>query len=133
MSTRSTPSTPASSASRRARDVRNGAGAAEASEHEIDAYIRRLRADQCDLLSALTAAARLAAERARLAQQRHITLPGPAWATPDEIADDRGAPLDVVERLIDDALRQGLLTTPAPRRVVLTPAGREHAQHATTP
>lgn len=102
-------------------DILDGAGAAD--DQEIDTFIRQLRIEQCDLLSVLTAAAWLAAQRARLARQRDITLPGPAWATPQEIADDRGAPLDLVEQLVDDALRQGLLTAPTPRHVVLTPAG----------
>jgi hypothetical protein len=63
-------------------DVLDGAHAADASDEEIDAYIRQLRIEQCDLLSVLTSAAWLAAERARLAHQRHISLPAPAWATP---------------------------------------------------
>jgi hypothetical protein len=112
-------------------DVLDGAHAADASDEEIDAYIRQLRVEQCDLLSVLTSAAWLAAERARLAQQRNISLPAPAWATPEEIAEDRGAPLDLIERLVDDALRRGLLTAAARRRVVLTAAGRDYAQRAT--
>ena len=84
-------------------DVLEGASAAGASEAEIDSFIRQLRVEQCDLISVLSTAAWLAAERARLAHQRDVTLPGPAWATPQEIADDRGAPLEHVQQLIDDA------------------------------
>jgi len=108
-------------------DVIDGA-TADASKAEIDSFIRRLRAEHCDLISVLTAAAWLAAERARLAHHRDIRLPGPAWATPQEIADDRGAPLEQVQQLIDDALRRGLVTEPAPKRVLMTPAGRAHIE-----
>jgi hypothetical protein len=118
-------------ARRAVADVLDGAHAADASDEEIDAYIRQLRVEQCDLLSVLSTAAWLAAQRARLAHQRDIALPQPAWATPEEIAEDRGAPLDLIEQLVDDALRRGLLTAPAPRRVVLTAAGRDYAQRAT--
>ena len=120
-------------ARRAVAEVLDGAAAADVSEEEVDLFIRQLRVEQCDLLSVLSAAAWLAAERARLAHQRDITLPQPAWATPEEIAEDRGAPLDLVEQLVDEALGRGLLTAPAPRRVVLTPGGRQHAEHASAP
>lgn len=110
-------------------DVLDGARAADASEDELDAFIEQLRAEHCDLVSVITAAAWLAAERARLAQQRGLTLPAPAWATTAEIADDRGAPLDLVTRLVEDALDRGLLALHA-RGVVVTSAGHEHILRA---
>ena len=113
-------------------DVLDRAGAADATDEEIDAFIGQLRVEQCDLVSVLSAAAWLSAERARLAHQRGIALPGPAWATAQEIAEDRGAPLDLVEQLVDDAIGRGLLTAATPRRVIVTPAGREHAERQTT-
>jgi hypothetical protein len=72
------------------------AGAADASDEEIDTFIGRLRVEQCDLVNVLSTAAWVAAERARLAHQRGIALPVAAWATAKEIAEDRGAPLDLV-------------------------------------
>jgi hypothetical protein len=50
-------------------DVLDGARAPDASEDELDAFIHQLRIDQCVLVSLITAAAWLAAERARLAQR----------------------------------------------------------------
>jgi hypothetical protein len=118
-------------ARRTVADVLDGARAADASEEEIDAFIAQLRVEQCDLVSVLTAAAWLAAERARLADQRGIALPGLAWATAQEIAEDRGAPCALVEQLVDDALGRGLLTAATARRVIVTPAGREYSARRT--
>lgn len=113
-------------------DVLDGADAANVSQDEIDSFIHQLRVEQCDLISVLTTAAWLAAERARLAHQRDVTLPGPAWATPQEIADDRGAPLEHIQQLIDEALNRGLLAARAPQRLVVTAAGRAHADREST-
>jgi hypothetical protein len=110
-------------------EVLDGAGGADANDEEIDAFIHQLRIEQCDLVSVLSTAAWLTAERARLAHQRAITLPGLAWATAQEIADDRSVPLDIVEGLVDDALDRGLLAAPTPRGLVMTAAGREHIEH----
>jgi hypothetical protein len=110
-------------------DALDGARAADASEDELDAFIKQLRAEQCDLVSVIAAAAWLAAERARLAQKRAITLPAAPWATTAEIADDRAAPLELVTPLVDDALDRGLLALHA-RGVVVTSAGNEHLLRA---
>ena len=56
-------------------------------------------------------------------------LPEPAWATVDEIAADRGAPVDVVQARVDDALARGLLQASV-RGLVVTPAGRRHTERA---
>lgn len=113
-------------------DVLDGARAADASEEELDAFIQQLRVEQCDFVSVITAAAWLAAERARLAHQRGLTLPTPAWATTEEIADDRGAPLSIVAELVQDALSRGLLARQE-RGVVVTPAGHEYAVRGAAP
>jgi hypothetical protein len=107
-------------------EVLEGARAADASEQELDAFVRQLRIEQCDLESVVAAAAWLAAERARLARQRGMTLPGPAWATACEISQDRGVTVDTVEPVVADALLRGLME-PTPRGLVVTPAGLEHA------
>lgn len=113
-------------------DVLDDARAADASDDELDAFIKQLRVEHCDLVSVLTAAAWLAAERARLAQQRGLALPTASWATTAEIAEDRGAPLDIVASLVEDALKPGLLTLQQ-RGVVVTPAGHEHVLRAAAP
>ena len=105
-------------------DVLEGARAADASQEELDAFIQQLRVEQCDLVSVISTAAWIAAERARLAQRRGLTLPAPSWATTAEIADDRGAPLDIVAALVEDALNDGLLALHE-RGVVVTAAGHE--------
>lgn len=110
-------------------DMLEGARAADASDDQLDVFIRELRVEQCDLLSVITTAQWLAAERERLAQRRGMTLPDAPWATTAEIADDRSAPLDVVTALVDDALQHGLLAA-HDRGVVVTPAGRQHALQA---
>jgi hypothetical protein len=105
--------------------TRRPARAVDASEDELDAFVRQLRIDHCDLTSVITSAAWLAVERARLAQLRSLVLPAPSWATTAEIADDRGAPLDHVTPLVDGALERGLLV-PHARGVVVTQAGHQH-------
>jgi hypothetical protein len=83
-----------------------------------------------DLVSVITSAAWLAAERARLAQQRGLTLPGASWATTAAITDDRGASLDPAASPVGDALKRGLLALHE-RGVVVTSAGHEHVLRAT--
>lgn len=92
-------------------------------EDELDAFIRARCRERCDLLSVITSTAWVAAERARLATQRRMALPGASWATIDEIASDRGVTPDVVSPLVNDALRRDLLTTRPERGVAVTPAG----------
>ena len=81
-----------------------GAGAAGASEDELDAFLSQLRIQQCDLVSVVAARAWIAGERARA---HPVGLPAPAWATTEEIARDRGAPLDVVEPLVNEVYGVG--------------------------
>ena len=54
-----------------------------------------------------------------------LTLRAASLATTAEIADDRGAPLDLVAWLVEDALDRGLLDLHA-RGVVVTSAGQEN-------
>jgi len=104
-------------------EVLDGARAAHASEDELDAFIQRLRIQQCDIVSVVAAAAATAAERARLAARRGLTLPDRPWATSAEIAHDRGVPADVATKLVDRALNDGLLAAVADRGVAVTPTG----------
>ena len=87
-------------------EVLDAAAAAGASEDELDAFQLQLRTEQCDLVSVVAAAAWVCGERARA---HPVGLPAPAWATTEEIAHDRGAPVDVVEALVSEALQHGLL------------------------
>ena len=112
-------------------EVLEGARAADAPEDELDAYIAELRVEQCDLPAVIVTAAWIAAERARLAQRRATPLPRHAWATVQEIADDRGVSIDIVAPLIDDAVRRGLLVTTT-YGVTVTAAGREYLAGATS-
>lgn len=107
-------------------EILDAAAAAGTSEREIDAFVRQLRSEQCDVVSVVTAAAWAAAERARAFGS---ALPAPAWATPDEIARDRGAPGDVVQARVDDALARGLLRS-EPRGLTVTAAGHDHIAQA---
>ena len=55
------------------------------------------------------------------------------WATTEEIARDRGAPLDIVEALVSEALQRGLLALEPGRGVTVTAAGHAYnarARHA---
>jgi hypothetical protein len=104
-------------------DVLDGARAADASEDELDAFIHQLRIDQCVLVSHGRGVAGRRARPPRSASG--LLLPAASWATTAEIADDRGAPLDVVASLVEDALDRGLFVLQE-RRVVLTSAGHEH-------
>jgi hypothetical protein len=113
-------------------DVLEGARAADASEDELDAFIARLRVEQCDLVAVIAAAAWIAAERARLATSRSIALPASAWATPSEVAEHRGVPVDVVKPLFEDALQRGLLLG-HDRGIAVTAAGHDHLAQATRP
>ena len=72
--------------------VLDAAAAAGVGQDELDAFVRQLRSDQCDVVSVIAAASWVAGERARAVGS---ALPGPAWATVDDIARDRGAPIDV--------------------------------------
>jgi hypothetical protein len=119
-------------ARRSVAEVLEGARAADASEDELDAFLAQLRAEQCDLLAAIAAAAWIAAERARLATSRSVALPAPAWATPSEVAEHRGVAIDVVEPLLEDALQRGLLLD-HDRGVAVTAAGHEYLAQATRP
>ncbi|MDQ3881464.1 MAG: hypothetical protein M3295_10385 [Chloroflexota bacterium] len=114
-------------------DVLDGAKAAGATDEELDAFIRRRRIEQCDLDSIIAAAAWIAGERARLSTKRGMTLPGPPWASADEIARDRGVPVDVVSPLIDDGLQRELLTSRTGRGVAVTPAGLDYVVHRARP
>jgi len=100
--------------------ILDAAAAAGAGQDELDAFMRQLHTDQCDVVSVIAAASWVAGERRRTFGS---ALPEPAWATVDEIARDRGAPLDVVQARVDDALTRGLLQAGA-RGVSVTPAGR---------
>ncbi|MEJ7785995.1 MAG: hypothetical protein WKF96_14410 [Solirubrobacteraceae bacterium] len=91
--------------------------------------MRQLRTDQCDVVSVVAAASWVAGERRR---RFGSALPQPAWATVDEIAADRGAPLDVVQARVDDALQCGLLQT-CGRGLVVTPDGERHTERAAGP
>ena len=119
-------------ARRAVADVLEAARAADASEDELDAFIAQLRIEQCDLLAAIAATASIAADRARLAASRSVALPTPAWATPSEIAEHRGVPIDVVEPLLEDALLLGLLLG-YDRGVAVTAAGQDYLAQATWP
>lgn len=103
----------------------DGAAAAGASQDELDAFLLELRIEQCDLVSVVAAAAWVCGERARA---HPVGLPAPAWATAEEIAHDRGAPVDVVEALISEALQRGLLASQPGRGMNVTAAG--HAYNA---
>ena len=107
-------------------EVLDGAAAAGASQDELDTFMRQLRTEQCDVVSVVAAAAWVGTERARAFGK---ALPAPAWATPDEIARDRGAPGDVVQARVDDALARGLLRS-EPRGLTVTPAGHDHIAQA---
>jgi len=74
-------------------EVLDAAAAAGAGQDELDAFVRQLRREQCDVVSVVAAAAWVAGERRRAFGS---ALPEPAWATVAEIAADRGAPVDVV-------------------------------------
>ena len=119
-------------ARRAVTDVLNGARAAGATDRELDAYIAELRVTHCDLVSVIAAAAWTVAERARLAQRRDRPLPGPSWATAQEIAEHRGVAINVVEPLLEDALQRGLLLGQQ-RGVAVTAAGRDYLAQATRP
>jgi hypothetical protein len=119
-------------ARRAVAEVPEGARAADASEDELDTYIAELRLEQCDLVAVIAAACSIVAERELLATSRSVVLPGPAWATPGEVADRRGAPVDVVEPLLADALQRGLLLGHE-RGVAVTAAGHEYLLQATRP
>ena len=108
----------------------DGARAADATEDQLDACIAELRIEQCDLAAVVITAMWIAAERARLAQRRATPLPRPAWATVQEIADDRGVSVDIVATHTDEAVRRGLLEHHDARDVTLTAAGHEHAERA---
>jgi len=113
-------------------DVLEGAKAADATEQELDAFVRDLRVEQCDVASVIAAAAWVTDERAHLAERRGTTLPGPSWATA-EIARDRGVSTDVVEPLVEHAVGGGLLAAQPERGVAVTPAGRAYIEEATRP
>lgn len=68
------------------------AKAADATEEQLDAFLRELRIEQCDLLSVVETAGWIARERARCATSGQVALPGRSWATAQEIARDRGVP-----------------------------------------
>ena len=106
-------------------EVLDAAAAAGASEDELDAFLLQLRTEQCDLVSVVAAAAWVCGERARA---HPVGLPAPAWATTEEIAHDRGAPVDVVEALVSETLQHGLLALEPDRGVTVTAAG--HAKNA---
>ncbi len=107
-------------------EVLDAAAAAGAGQGDLDAFVLQLRTDQCDVVSVVTAASWVAGERARTFG---AALPEPAWATVDEIAGDRGAPVDVVRVRVDDALERGLLVA-GERGLTVTSAGRECAERA---
>ena len=119
-------------ARRAVADVLEGARAADVSEDELDAFIAELRLEQCDVVAVIAAAAWIGAERARLATSRSAVLPGPAWATPGEVAEYRGVAVDVVEPLLEDALQRGLLLAHE-HGMAVTAAGHEHLEQATRP
>ena len=100
-------------------EILDTAAAAGTAHYEIDAFVRQLRSDQCDVVSVVAAAAWVSGERGRAFGS---ALPAPAWATVEEIAADRGAPRDVVQARVDDALARGLLQAGG-RGLVVTPAG----------
>lgn len=103
-------------------EILDRAAAAGASERKLDAFVRQLRTEQCDIDSVVAAAARIATDRAHRAELLDLTLPAPAWATTEEIAQDRGAPLDVVQTLVDDALDRGLLLRATPHGFLVVPS-----------
>lgn len=108
-------------------EVLDAAAAAGATQDELDAFVRQLRTDQCDVASVVSAARWVVRERARTFGR---TLPEAAWATVEEIARDIGAPGNVVQALVDDALDRGLLR-PGARGLTITPAGLEHIERST--
>ena len=102
-------------------DVLDGAGAAGVSQEQLDEFVRELRVEQCDLVSVIAGAAWVAAQRARGAERLDMTLPGPAWATTEEIAQHRGFQLRFAvgkDAVIDSSLLVGGVVRPL-RRVVL--------------
>jgi len=107
-------------------EILDTAAAAGTAHYEIDAFVRQLRSDQCDVVSVVAAVSWVAGERGRAFGS---ALPEPAWATVEEIARDRGAPVEVVRARIDDALARGLLQAGG-RGVTVTPAGRQHTERA---
>ena len=107
-------------------EVLDAAAAAGAGQDELDAFVRQLRSDQCDIVSVIAAAAWVSGERRRAFGS---ALPEPAWATVHEIARDRGAPVEIVQPHVDDALARGLLQAGA-RGVTVTSAGQQHTQRA---
>ena len=107
-------------------EILDTAAAAGTAHYEIDAFVRQLRSDQCDIVSVVAAVSWVAGERGRAFGS---ALPEPAWATVEEIARDRGAPVEVVWARIDDALARGLLQAGG-RGVTVTPAGRQHTERA---
>ena len=78
-------------------------------------------------ITSAAAKPRVCGERARA---HPVGLPAPAWATTEEIARDRGAPVDVVEAFVSEALQRGLLAAEPGRGVTVTEAG--HAYNAST-
>jgi hypothetical protein len=60
-----------------------------------------------------------------------VGLPAPAWATIEEITRPRGAPIDVVEALVSEALPRGLLAPEPGRGVTVTAAGHAYNAQAT--
>lgn len=112
------------------QEILDGARDADATEDDLDAYIAELRIQQCDLAAVIITAAWIAAERTRLAQRRATPLPRPAWATVQEIADDRGVSIDVVVPLIDNAVGRGLLEHDDAHGVTVTAAGHEYLARA---
>ena len=109
-------------------EVLDGAAAAGTSQDELDAFLLELRIEQCDLVSVVAAAAWVCGERA---SAHPVGLPAPAWATTEEIAHDRGAPVDVVEALVSEALQRGLLASQPGRGVNVTAAGHAYNAQAT--
>lgn len=109
-------------------EVLDAAGAAGATKDELDAFLLQLRSEQCDLVSVVAAAAWVSGERARA---HPVGLPAPAWATIEEIARDRGAPVDVVQALVSKALQRRLLASEPGRGVTVTAAGHAYNARAT--
>jgi len=68
-------------------EVLDAAAAAAAAAGDLDAFVRQLRSDPCDVVSVVTAASWVSGECARAFG---AALPELAWATVDEIARDRG-------------------------------------------
>jgi len=99
------------------------AKAADATEEQLDAFLRELRIEQCDLLSVVDAAGWIGRERARCATSGQVALPARSWATAQEIARDRGVPTDIAQGLIREGLQRGLLAAEPRRGVAVTATG----------